>query len=120
MTFIRSWNKKIVAGVNGTFNVTDTTFSTIGAFVFDPAVYPGIYTFQASLEVTSGYTVEAQLYDVTGSGIVSGSVLDSVSLTPEIQDAVVVLSNSGIYEVQLRVTSSGGIGTCKFAGINVG
>lgn len=119
MTFIGRWSKKVIYGVSGSFNTSEITFNTIGAFAFNPSLCPGIYTFQVSLEVTSGYTVEIRLYDISGSTVVTNSTLSSTSLVPEIKESSIELTNDGIYEIQLRVTSVGGIGTCKSAGIKI-
>jgi len=109
-----------ILGFCGDASAAETTFTTIGAFALDPDDYPGTYEFEAVIEVTDTYTAEVRLYDVTAAAALSGSTLSTTSDTPDIQSAAVTpASGARVYEVQLRVTSSGGVAVCKFAVLKV-
>jgi len=110
-----------VPGFNGEASSTYTTWGVIGSFALDPSDFPGTYTFESVLEVTDTYTAEVRLYDVTAAAAVSGSTLSSTSDTPEIVSASITpASGARVYEVQLRVTATGGTAVCKFATLRVG
>jgi hypothetical protein len=110
-----------VTGFSGEASNTFTTFAAIGSFALDPSDFPGTYTFESVLEVTDTYTAEVRLYDVTAAAAVAGSTLSSTSDTPEIVSASVTpASGARVYEVQLRVTATGGTAVCKFATLRVG
>lgn len=113
-------SKMFVPGVGGVSNVDVDTFTTIGAVALDPDDYPGTTEFEAVIEVTDTYTAEVRLYDVTAAAVVAGSTLSTTSDTPVILSASVTLATGArVYEVQLRVTATGGTAVCKQAGVKV-
>lgn len=103
---------------------TDTTgFSVISAFEFDAADYDGYstITFNALIETSNAADdVEIRLYNLTGAYILTSSILSSSStetvlVTTDITSDI--NPGSGIYEVQLRLTTTGSpnLAICKRA-----
>lgn len=102
-------NAQVFPIVSGTQSHDNTVGKRIGTLRIDPTRYPSYSTakFQVILEVTTGKTAEALLYNVTDGGPVAGSTLTSTSTTPEVQEATVTLpSAEKDYEVQLRMTAA--------------
>jgi hypothetical protein len=94
----------VVDGVAGLQTTPLTVPTRIGSFRLDPSKYPSNaqIVFQAAVDTTAPQ-VTIQLYNLTDSGIVSGSVLTSSSPTTAIltSAALTLPSSQKDYEVQM-------------------
>lgn len=108
LSLLRSQAFEAVAGLQTT---VQTVATRIGSVRIDPTKFPANaqITFQAAIE-TTGPQVTVQLYNITDSGIVSGSVLTSTSLTTQfvVSSALTLPSAQKDYEVQMFIASGGG------------
>lgn len=96
--------------VTGIQSASTDVFTRVGTVVVDPSKFPAsVFTFEATLEVTDGQSVECRLYNITDGGVVASSTLTSSAAAPTVLSATVTLpSASKLYEVQLRLGSANG------------
>jgi len=129
-------------GIAGIQSTKEVAWEGHGGLRFDPALFfPGgagitrTITFIAMLETTDDTTpleAKARLYNLTDGGEVTGSILTSDSLTPEMVESSALVPGSGNfksteaeYEVQLMLDDTYGspgasdLITCKRAAIRV-
>ena len=97
-----------IPAVSGLQSTSQIVATRIGSFRLDPSKYPvnAQVTFQVAVE-TTGPQVTAQLFNLTDSVIVSGSVLVSVSTLPAFltSGALTLPPGQKDYEVQLFMAS---------------
>lgn len=106
--------------VSGRQSKSATSFEGIGVVRLDSSDFPYTSTisFEAVLEVDSGYTAEARLYNLTDDVTVLGSTLNTTSTSSTVLSGTITMpSGQKTYEVQLRVTAGGGSATCTGARI---
>ena len=114
-----------IPGVGGMLTTSSVTFLRIGTLRVDPTQYPANaqVTFWGFLEATAGKVAELQLFNLSDSSIVAGSLLTGNQPVATYYEAVVTLpSASKDYEVQLRMTTTGGLTdqvACTNAGVRL-
>jgi len=109
----RIFSEAYVDLLNGSFPVSDTTFTVIGATNFDKSILPsGTRTIklQVLLETTSPLAT-AQLYNYTAVAVVTSSTLTTTSLTPVLLTTGDLSSNlasgAAIYQIQVKMNAGG-------------
>jgi hypothetical protein len=108
-------------GVAGVVQVEVDTFTDVGAILFDPEKYQGVWHFQTVVEVTPTHTAEIRLYNITDDWAVYGATMSTTSNSPvELTADVALGTGPKLYVVQLRLSvGTGGAATCKLAGVEV-
>jgi len=95
-------------GVSGLQSTSQTVATRIGSFRLDPSKFPANaqITFQVAVDTTAPQ-LTVQLYNLTDSGIVAGSVLTSTSTTTAFLTSGALTLPSALkdYEVQLFMDS---------------
>lgn len=117
-------------GVAGVQNTTNTIFTSIGAFQFDPSVFYSGSNIQRDIwfetvieSSTSPVTTTVQLYDVTAGAYITNSLLSTTNTTSTYLASTVLtipgdLPNiSQLYEVHIKRTGGTGsdVAICKMA-----
>lgn len=119
--------------VNGTQQINVTTFTVIGAIIFDPSIVTQTGISSVKLDMvawaTSGVTAEIRLYNITDGAPVAGTTLTTSTNSPTELSVTLLVgtaipNSSKIYEVQLRISipSSPGVNDralCTFAAFKV-
>lgn len=119
--------------VSGAQQVNVSTFTGIGAIVFDPSVVVGGGITSTELDMlvegTAGVTAEIRLYNITDGVPISGTTLDTSANSPTELSVTLnvgtdIPNSKKIYEVQLRISAPGSPGVndraiCKFAAFQV-
>jgi hypothetical protein len=109
---------------NNTASQSDVVF---GAFNFDPTDFSGAtdIRFKATGYVTLGtLTGTVILYNVTDSTTAATLTFTSVTLGEQISATLSLPSSNKIYEMRLKVTGGGGLGSsdlivCEWAGMQI-
>lgn len=115
--------------VSGAQQVGVSTFTGIGAVIFDPSVvFGGLGTtvkLDMLVEGTSGVTAQIRLFNVTDGYAVAGTTLSTSANTPTELSAVLSIgtaipNSKKTYEIQLRISAPGSPGAldravCKYA-----
>lgn len=107
-----------------TTSQTDVVF---GAFTFNSADYTAtsVIKFKSSGYVTgAALTGTVTLYNVTDDSTAATLTFTSVTLAEQLSNALALPSSKKIYEVRLKVTGGGGIGSadyvvCEWVGIEI-
>ncbi len=100
----------IIYGVSGLQSTSQTIATRIGSLRIDPSKFPANaqIRFEVAIE-TTGPQANVQLFNLTDSVLVAGSLLTTTNTTTTILSATVTLPNSQKdYEVQL-FSNSGGV-----------
>jgi hypothetical protein len=99
-----------IEGVIGLQTTSQTVATRIGSFRLDPSKYPSNaqFIFQAVVDTTAPQ-VTIQLYNLTDSGIVAGSVLTSLATlsTTVTSGALTLPGSQKDYEVQMFMAAGG-------------
>lgn len=97
-------------GVAGLQTTAQTVATRIGTMRIDPTKFPanGQFTFQVALD-TTGPLATVQLYNLTDSALVAGSVLTTTSTTTVVltSGALTLPATQKDYEVQLFMATGG-------------
>ena len=126
------------AGTTGIHTNDTTTFSGIGAIIFNPAsIFAGntkitrTLKFQTIIEATTGVTTEIRLYNISTGAAVTGTTLTTTAVIPTLVESTLTIGASPnlpnsqqIYEIQLRISLPASPGVtdlaiCKLAQILV-